>query len=472
MHKRKRSEIVDLSIDSIGFEGVAIARKDNIVYFVKGAIAGDKVKAYTKKKKKSYIETRLIEITEPSKDRIEPVCKYFGVCGGCSWQMLGYDNQLFWKRTHVRDAFERIGKLKETIINQVIPSKNELNYRNKMEFSFGASRWLYTSEIEQDDDIVSKNFALGLHIPGRYDKVLDVDKCYIHQELSDSMINDVRAKAIEMGITAYDTNTQKGFLRNLGIRYSLKNNNFMVNLITKEVIIDDENKYLDWYFNEFSLKYSQIISQIHTVNDTVSQIAFGEIRKIKGDDHLVESILGIDYRISPFSFFQTNSGQLDTFIGEIINTANIKPTDIVWDLYCGTGSITLPASKLCNKIIGIELVESSIYDAKINAEANNITNVDFYCEDLHKDSIPELFNNLPKPDVIIIDPPRAGMHKNLVAHLLNIKAPKIVYVSCNPATQARDCELLSEKYNVEFVTPVDMFPQTWHIEAIAFLSLK
>jgi 23S rRNA (uracil1939-C5)-methyltransferase len=414
----------------------------------------------------------MLELLEPSPERIEPKCKYFGTCGGCSWQMLGYQNQLKWKRQHVIDSFEHIAKISPKIIEETIPSVREFHYRNKMEYSFSASRWLFDSEIKTISPIENKNFALGLHVPGRYDKVIDLDYCLIDEEINDEIVNKIRQKAVELRITAYNTFTKKGFLKNLAIRNSVKNNEIMVILITDEVKEENEQALIDWYKTEFGEFFPTISNIVHAINNKVTPVAIGSIVFTKGRGFITEDILGISYQISPFSFFQTNSYQLDRFIGKIIEIADMKPTDIVWDLYCGTGSITLPAAKKAKHIYGLELSETAISDARKNAELNELTNVEFFCEDLHRDHIPALLNSLPAADVLIIDPPRAGMHKNLVAHLLKLAPKRIVYVSCNPATQARDCEILSDKYTIERIVPCDMFPQTYHIESIALLERR
>lgn len=469
---KRYNEIVLLDIEAIGFQGISIARKDGLVYFVKGAVPGDKVNALIRKKKKNHIECELAELLEPSLYRVKPQCDYFGICGGCSWQHLDYEQQLKWKRQHVQDAFQRIGKIEVIQLEETLPSPEIFNYRNKMEFSFGNSRWLTKEEIESVSEIIQKDFALGLHIPGRFDKVLDIENCHIQNDYGNKILNIIKSKAIDCNVTAYDSRENQGFLRNLIIRSSVANNEIMVILITNSIQNEEEQNFIDWYDNEFGKDDIKISVIGRAVNSTRSPVATEKPMITKGNDYITENILGIDFRISPYSFFQTNSKQLNQFIGEIISRAELKSSDIVWDLYCGTGSISLPASKQCKEIIGIEMFEGSVADARKNAELNNITNAKFICADLHEKKIPDLLNSLPKPDVIFIDPPRAGMHTNLVNHLLEIGAKRIVYVSCNPTTQARDCALLSEKYTVKSIKPVDMFPHTFHVEAIAVLDIK
>lgn len=473
MGRRKKKYVeVELDIESIGFEGVAVARKDDMVHFVKGAVPGDKVKVWVTKKKKSYAECKLLKVLEPSDLRIPARCQYFDNCGGCSWQNLEYPLQLEWKKQHVIDAFTRLAKLEAKEYIDTMPSPEVFNYRNKMEFSFGASRWLTAEEVAGEGDIEDKNFALGLHIPGRYDKILDIDICHIQGELGNEILKSVKQACKDFKVTAHNLNTHEGFLKNLIIRRSLSSGMYMVILLTDTPNKEEEWEFLDWLQVELPMKYPDIDSLSHAVNDTRSPVAAGEIRFTVGKEYIEEEILGIKYRISPFSFFQTNSSQLDNFIGEIIDYGDIEENEVVWDLYCGTGSISLPTAKKAKEVYGIELVESSIKDAKANTYLNEIKNAEFFCADLHAKDIPDLLDKLPRPDTIIIDPPRAGMHKNLVSHIEKIAPEKIVYVSCNPTTQARDIELLSHLYTIDKVRTVDMFPHTYHVESIARLTKK
>ncbi|MFP4527417.1 MAG: 23S rRNA (uracil(1939)-C(5))-methyltransferase RlmD [Candidatus Kapaibacterium sp.] len=472
MSKNKKNTFVELEIESIGFEGIAIARNEGMVYFVKGGVPGDRVIAKELRKRKKYREAQVEEIIAPSPDRIDAPCRYFGPCGGCTWQNLKYSKQLEWKRRHVEDAFTRIGKIEDVEYLETLPSPKQYEYRNKMEFSFGSSRWMTAGEIESGEDIRQKHFALGLHIPGRFDKILDIDECLIHKNYGNKILNTLREKALELGVSAYNSRAHIGFLRNIIIRTSDANDEIMAALITNAVAEAEDRVFIDWYENEFPAALPEIDTVLHAVNDTRSPVASQEMRIINGSGAITEQILGLDYRISPYSFFQTNSSQLDGFISLILDYAELTNESAVWDLYCGTGSITLPASRKCKYIYGIELSESSVADARANMQLNNIDNAEFYQADLHAKDTPALLDSLPRPDVIIIDPPRAGMHKNLVDHILAAGAGLIVYVSCNPATQARDCALLADNYTVEKIRPVDMFPQTFHVESVALLRRK
>ncbi len=471
MKKNKPREIKELDIESIAFEGKALARHDNLVYFIRNAVPGDKVIAEITKRKKSWREGFLKELIIPSPYRVRPECRYFGICGGCSWQNLDYSKQLYWKKKHVEDAFKRIGKIDTGTVHEPIPSDLIYRYRNKMEFSFGASRWLTETEIDGGGEPANKHFALGLHVPERFDKVLDIEGCMIQCEAADRLLRLVKQKSLDYGVRAYHSRAQTGFLRNLVIRNS-NQGQLMAILITNTPETEEDRQFLDWYYNSLNIHEYGIHSLIHAVNSSKAEIAVGEIVFTRGDSQIYEEILGIRYKVSPFSFFQTNSIQLNNFISKIIEAAEIKTNETVWDLYCGTGSITLPASKQAQRIIGFELAESSVADAKSNALINQIDNAEFQCLDLHGKGIGEVLADYPQPDKIIIDPPRAGMHPALAEYLASCGFPVIVYVSCNPATQARDCGMLSHSYEIIEMFPYDMFPHTSHIENIALLRLK
>lgn len=461
---------MELQIESIGFEGVSIARYDGKVHFIEGGIPGDKVRVRIHKNKSSYAEGKIIELISPSDRRVSPKCLHFGTCGGCKWQHLNYDDQLMWKRNHVIDSFERLGKIPYGSVMGTMSSPKTFNYRNKMEFSFGASRWLTTNEM--DDETVVRDFALGLHAPGRFDKVLDIEECHLADDRTSSVLKTIRNKAMELGVTAHHARHHTGFLRNLIIRTAQNGSEFMIALITSSPKEESDNAFIQWFKDEFRNAFPSLTSLLWAVTDSLSGVAIGEIRWYAGNTFITEFIKDISFRISPFSFFQTNGVQLEPFIDTIIKTASLQSEDIVWDCYCGAGSITLPASKHCKKIIGFELSESSIKDAELNKTHNGITNAQFFHEDLHKQKAIEKLSSLENPDVVILDPPRAGIHEMLLKHLLQLEVPKIVYVSCNPATQARDCAILFEKYDVQTLQPVDMFPHTYHVENIALLTLR
>lgn len=462
---------LELRIESIGFEGKAIARHDGFVYFVDGGVPGDRVLAEVRKKKKSYAEARILEILEPSPARETPRCRYFGTCGGCKWQHLAYSEQCAWKKQNVQDAFERLGKVTYTTLHDTLPAETQFYYRNKMEFSFGDSRWLMNDERTQSD-IPNKNFALGLHVPGRFDKVLDVEECFLQSELSSRMVNAVRQAALERDVSVYQTRTHEGFLRNLVVRNSTATGEQMIILVTSPPHEKSDEKMVAWFRQDFIAMFPEVSTAIHAVTTSKAAVAGGETQTVHGTGVISETILGVQYRISPFSFFQTNTRQAEQLFRIALGYAGDIADKTVWDLYCGTGSITLAAARSAKFVVGIEIAESSILDARANALANGITNVEFVIEDMQKAVKKQILSRLPAPDVIIVDPPRAGLHQDVVTNLLEIEAPRIVYVSCNPATQARDCALLAEKYTIEEIQPVDMFPHTYHIESVVRLERK
>jgi 23S rRNA (uracil1939-C5)-methyltransferase len=385
---------------------------------------------------------------------------------------MDYKQQIFWKKQFVADALKRIGKITEVEVSDTLAAPQEFYYRNKMEFSFSANRWLSMNEIEGNEDIYQKNFALGLHTPKNYLKVIDINKCWIQNDIANKILRTTREVALSGGISALNNHTHEGFLKNLVIRYSRLQNEFMVILITNSPTVNAEEEFVSNLNERFEKEIPEVTTYIWAVNPTFSPVAIGEISYKQGKGFLIEEILGIKFKISPFSFFQTNPSQLDNFISLILEKADLHPNDFVMDFYCGAGSITLPAAKKVKKIVGFEMVESAVSDAKENAILNGIENAEFFVSDLHAKETPDLLKQYPVPDVLLIDPPRAGMHKNLVEHIIEIKPKKIVYVSCNPTTQARDLEMLKEYYKIDSCVPVDMFPQTYHTESVVKLNLR
>ncbi|MCZ2132116.1 MAG: 23S rRNA (uracil(1939)-C(5))-methyltransferase RlmD [Bacteroidetes bacterium] len=467
--RRTDNEIAELTVEAIGFEGIAVARTaSGMAVFIKGGAPGERVEAEIYRRKKSYAEARLLRIIEPSQYRVMPLCKHFGVCGGCSWQHLDYAAQIEWKHRQVKDCFERIAKIEVGEIEPTFAAPEIYGYRNKMEFSFGASRWLSDEEI-RSGEVIERGFALGLHAPGRYDKVLDIGRCELQPERGNELLAVFRSAALRFAAKCYNERERDGFLRNLVIRSG--GGETMLILVTRSPATDADHLMLDWFEHDFTDEFPDI-QAIHAVNDTLSPIAQGTARIIRGSGYLTETISGVSFRISPFSFFQTNPLQTANFLDSIFEVGNINGSEgVIWDLYCGAGTISLPvAQRGTKRVIGIELSESSISDAKANAVLNGINNAEFYCEDLHRPAALETLRNLPAPDCVILDPPRAGIHGRVLEHLLAIAPPKIVYVSCNPATQARDCAILAGRYSVRRIRPVDMFPHTFHIESVALLE--
>jgi 23S rRNA (uracil1939-C5)-methyltransferase len=468
----KRGDLLTLTLEDAVFEGKSIARADGLVVFVTGAVPGDRVWAQLTKIKKSFCEARVVEVVAPSPFRAVPRCRYFGACGGCRWQNVQYDAQLVFKRRHVIDALERIGGIRGISVQETLRSTDEYFYRNKMEFSFG-ERWRTAEELalqnERQDHPPESSFALGLHVPQRYDRVLDIEECWLQSETSVQIVNAVRCFALQRGLPAYSPRTQKGFLRNLVIRQSMHTGEIMVNLVTRE-----ENREMMQALTEELLRlFPTITTLCNNITDRPAQVAVGDREAIyHGPGYIMERLGSRIYRISANSFFQTNTRQAERLYGTARRMAGLMPEDIVYDLYSGTGTIALHIADGVRAVVGIEQVASAVEDARRNAAMNGVKNCTFIQGDL-KDVLTRQRDMLRPhgvPDVIILDPPRAGMHPGVVRAVLELMPRRIVYISCNPATQARDTALLVSKYRIEEVQPVDMFPHTFHIENIVALS--
>lgn len=468
----KVGDSVELTIEALGFEGASIGRIDGLVVFVEGGLPGDHVRATIRKKKKSFVQATIDEVITASPSRIAPLCTHTDVCGGCRWQHCDYSAQLAWKQQHTVDCFERLGKIPFGELHPIIASPKTFHYRNKMEFSFHDRRWVSAEELSRGEEIVNRDFALGLHVPRRFDAIFTVDACFLQHEAGNTILTAVRKKALELGVSPYSTKQQQGFLRHLVIRRSEAEQEFMIVLISSTPQNRSEHAFVAWLLNELPGQVSDSCTVVHAVKDITNPVARGEILAVAGNGYITEKVHDVAFRISPFSFFQTNSYQLHGFLDAIIAAADIKTSSMVWDLYCGTGSITLPAARHARQVLGIELSEESIDDARHNAERNGIGNVHFTAADLHKAQTIEFLGKQERPDVVILDPPRAGIHPMLLQHLMTLRVPRIVYVSCNPATQARDCAILHEAYDVSGMQAVDMFPHTYHVENIATLVLR
>lgn len=454
-------------ITDIGAEGNAIAKVEGQVVFVPMVVPGDVVDISVRKKRKNYLEGRVIRFYEYSPDRIKPVCRHFGICGGCKWQNLPYHLQLKYKEKQVIDNITRIGKIKTPQINPILGSPVIFHYRNKLEYAFSDKRWLTSEEVVSDNDF-EKEDALGFHVPGYFDKVLDIRECYLQPEPSNAIRDAVRKYAHRKGLTFFNFRQQSGFLRNLIIRTS-GNGNVMVIVV---FFLDEEERregLLDFLAHEFP----QITSLWYIINRKRNDSLTGLMPVLyRGKDHLIEEMDGLRFRIGPKSFYQTNSSQAASLYKTVRDFAGLTGNETVYDLYTGTGTIANYVASLSGKVIGIEYIEEAVKDAVINSSLNNIRNTEFIAGDLKNILSDEFFNNKGFPDVIITDPPRAGMHGDVVKAIMKVNPSKIVYVSCNPATQARDISMLSEKYQVEKMQPVDMFPQTHHVENVTLLKDK
>ena len=456
-----------VTITDIGAEGNALARVDNLVVFVPMLIPGDVVDIQVIRKRKKYMEGKVIKFHEYSSDRIKPRCIHFGVCGGCKWQHLPYKLQLKYKEKQVRDNLSRIGKVELPEIKPIIASSEEYLYRNKLEFTFSDKRWLTKEEVGSETRF-EREGALGFHIPGLFDKVLDIQECHLQPDPSNSIRNAVKEYSLRNNLEFFDLREQTGFLRNLIIRNSLKGD-VMVIVVFFHEDVERREAMLDFLKSSFP----QITSLMYVINPKRNDsLNDQEPILYKGENYLVEEMEGLKFRIGPKSFYQTNTKQAFELYSVARNFAALSGNEIVYDLYTGTGTIANFVAKSAAKVIGIEYVDEAVKDAKINSEINNIHNTYFFSGDM-KDVLSEKFiEDNGSPDVIITDPPRAGMHEDVIKVILKAAAQKIVYVSCNPATQARDILLLSEDYKVSGVQPVDMFPHTHHVENVVLLERK
>ncbi|HOI29066.1 MAG TPA: 23S rRNA (uracil(1939)-C(5))-methyltransferase RlmD [Melioribacteraceae bacterium] len=476
----KKGDLLELDITGYAFEGKGVAKiikevhtlneePKRFVVFVTGSYPGDKVLAQVGKIRKSYAEARIKEIIIPSPFRTNPRCGYFGVCGGCQQQNLKYEQQLQYKEAQVKEIFERIGGITGFEFMPIIPGDREYFYRNKMEYSFARRRWLSEEEIGSMQEIADKEFALGLHIPGMYDKVLDINECFLQSELSNRILNFTRFFFKSRSILVYSTQNHDGFLRNLVIRQSEKTDDLMVNLVTAQ---ENERLFTE-YKEELLSQFPEITTVINNINLKKSQVATGDYEIVfHGSGYIHDMIGSWKFRISANSFFQTNTLQAEKLYQTAKEFASFRGNEVVYDLYSGAGTIPIFISGNVKEIYGFESVKPAIDDAKINIGINGIKNFEPILADLNKSFLPVVDQmNLPKPDLIIADPPRSGMNPKTVSDILLLKPDKIVYISCNPATQARDIKLLSEGgYRLERVCPVDMFPHTYHIENVALLK--
>ncbi|MBL4625390.1 MAG: 23S rRNA (uracil(1939)-C(5))-methyltransferase RlmD [Flavobacteriales bacterium] len=469
MCARKRKPLPffeELEIIDAGAEGKAIAKPEGRVVFITNAVPGDIADVQIFRKKKRFFEGKAVKFHTLSDKRTEPICSHFGTCGGCKWQSMGYEHQLFYKQKQVSDNLSRIGHLVLPEILPILGSKETQYYRNKLEFTFTAKRWLTEDEIGQDS--VFERNALGFHVPGRFDAVLAIDHCYLQGSLSNELRTFIKDFALENKIEFFDLREQTGYLRNLIIRTSSTGENMMILSVAK-----DEPETIKLILDAVKEKFTELTSIMYVVNgkrnDTISDL---DIECFSGNDHIFEKMEGLTFKIGPKSFYQTNSDQAYELYKITRDFADIKDTDLVYDLYTGTGTIANFIAKKAKHVVGVEYIPEAIEDAKENSELNKITNTTFFAGDMKDVLNDEFISKNGKPDVVITDPPRAGMHEAVTRKILAIKAKRVVYVSCNPATQARDLEILSEKYAICKVQPVDMFPHTHHVENVVLLSLK
>jgi len=464
--KRKPLPLLEkVTIETIGAEGKSLARVDNVVVFVKGAIPGDICDLQVYKKKGRYMEARVVKYYSYSDQRTEPFCDHFGVCGGCKWQHLPYEKQLFYKQQQVEDAFKRIAGVEIGETLHILGSDPITRYRNKMEYTFSNHRWLTEEEAKSGEPIEHTN-AAGLHIPGRFDKVLDIDICHHQVEPSNEIRNLVKELALEKGVSFYDHRTNEGQLRNLIIRTSTLGEV----MIILSVQFDQPELYE--ILDAIKEKYPDLTSLMYVINPKKNETLYDQDIKVwAGRDHIFEVLEDKKFKIGPKSFFQTNSKQALLLYQVTREFANLNENDVLYDLYTGTGTIANFLAPQVKSVVGIESVPEAIEDAHVNSEINDIKNTSFFAGDMKDIFTNEFITKNGQPDVIVTDPPRAGMHARVVEQILKIAPKRIVYVSCNPATQARDVELLGSKYKLVKIQPVDMFPHTHHVENVCLLEI-
>jgi len=468
MGRRKELPVLEkVRITDIGAEGNAVARVDNQVVFIPMLVPGDVADIKVIRKRKKYLEGSVIRFHEYSPDRIKPACVHFGVCGGCKWQHLPYELQLKYKQKQVADNLTRIGKVSVPEITPIIGSESQFRYRNKLEYTFSDKRWLTREEINTDSDF-EKEDALGFHIPGLFDKVLDIKECHLQPEPSNAIRDAVRRYAHRKSLPFFNLRQQSGFLRNLIIR-----NNAAGEVMVIVIFFLDEKERREGLLDYLAEEFPQIASLYYVVNAKKNDsLADQQPVLYKGKDHLSEEMSGLKFRIGPKSFYQTNTHQAKVLYDIALDFADLTGREIVYDLYTGTGTIANFVASKAAKVIGIEFIEEAVRDAVINSEINNITNTIFFAGDMKKILTGEFMDSQGHPDVIITDPPRAGMHEDVIKVIMDAAPGKIVYVSCNPATQSRDILLLSGQYEIAAVQPVDMFPHTHHVENVVLLKKR
>ena len=465
MGKKNLPILEGIEIESIAAEGKAVAHVDGQVVFVPYCVPGDKVDLQVTKKKHSFMEARVLRVVEPSQVRCAARCRHYGLCGGCKWQILPYKEQLRWKEQQVRDNLERIGKIELPAIEQILGSANEYGYRNKLEFTFADHKWLTPEQMRAG---VPFEPGLGFHMPNSFDKVLDIEECHLMADINNEIRNFIRVYAIEHGMIFYNEHSHTGQLRNLILR-SNHRGEMMVVLVFGEPIEETGWQLL----SEISERFERIVSLMYCVNEKMNDtIGDQEIVVYSGQDHIMEEMEGLHFKVGPKSFYQTNTEQAYELYKVARGFADLTGEETVYDLYTGTGTIANFVAREAKQVIGIEYVPEAIEDAKVNSRINGIANTEFIAGDM-KDILTESFVSAHgHPDVIITDPPRAGMHEDVVNVILGAEPRRIVYVSCNPATQARDLNLMSVKYDVKRVQPVDMFPHTQHVENVVLMERR
>ena len=464
--KRPNKIIEGVEIIDTSSEGKAVARVDDLVVFVEGAVPGDTCTILISRIKKKFAEAKLLKLEKPSPQRIDAVCTHFGSCGGCKWQHLDYEAQLYYKQKHVHDSLTRLAKVNFPELKPIVGAEKNYNYRNKLEFTFSAKKWLTKEEIESGKEF-NRN-ALGFHIPGLFDKIIDIETCYLQKDPSNAIRNEVRDFALKNNFSFFDIREKHGFLRNLLIRTA--NTGELMVLVS---FFREEKENQDALLNHLKSKFPEITSLLYIINPKGNETFHDlDVHCFYGRDYIIEEMEGLKFKIGPKSFFQTNSDQAFELYKITRQLAGLTGNELVYDLYTGTGTIACFVAKQAKKVVGIEYVDAAIEDAKVNAALNKIDNTIFYAGDMKDMLTQDFISKHGNPDVIITDPPRAGMHEDVIKVLNEVKAKRIVYVSCNPSTQARDLAALDINYKIMEVQPVDMFPQTHHVENVVLLELR
>jgi 23S rRNA (uracil1939-C5)-methyltransferase len=470
MNRKKTDRIVFdyIKVLDAGAKGVSVAKaSDGKVIFIPNVVPGDAVSVQTTKKRKAYYEGKAVKFHEFSEYRVAPICEHFGVCGGCKWQNMNYAQQLVFKQNEVKNHLQRIGKVELPEFETILGSEKQFFYRNKMEFGFSNARWLTENEIDSAETLDNKN-ALGFHIPKMWDKILDIKKCHLQEDPSNEIRNEIRKFAIENNLSFFNPRAHEGFLRTLMIR-TASTGEIMVLIQFFEEQKENRELLLDF----LKQKFPEITSLQYVINGKPNDTIYDQnVVLYSGRDYILEEMEGLKFSINAKSFYQTNSDQAYELYKIARDFAGLSGSEVVYDLYTGTGTIAQFVSKHAKKVIGVEAVPEAIFDAKENAKRNNISNCEFFVGDMKVVFNDGFIAEHGQPDVIITDPPRDGMHAAVIEQILKIAPAKIVYVSCNSATQARDLALMDEKYKVTRVRPVDMFPQTHHVENVVLLEKR
>jgi 23S rRNA (uracil1939-C5)-methyltransferase len=464
---RVKDILENLEIIEAVSEGKGMARLENgMVVFVEGAVPGDLADVRVTRKKSKYLEATVTEIRRPSEKRVIPFCQHFGTCGGCSWQHMNYDTQLFFKQKQVSDVLRRVGKIELPEIRPIMASERTRYYRNRLDFAFSNKQWLTKQEMEQglpfDADV------LGFHVSSRFDKILDIERCHLMDELQNEIRNAIKEIAKRDKLPFFDIRNKNGLMRNVIIRNTSTGEWMVIVVFNRE-----ESETREKLLNEVAEKFPQITSLLYVINEKHNDTIYDlDIHLFKGKEHIIEEMEGLKFKISAKSFYQTNSLQAHELYKVVRDFAGLTGSEHVYDLYTGTGTIALFLARQCSHVVGVDSVSDSIENAKDNSKFNGITNTSFFAGDMRKVLTSDFVRDNGMPDFIITDPPRAGMHEDVVKKIAEINAQRVVYVSCNPATQARDLNILDSNYQVMKVQPVDMFPQTAHVENVVLLERR